>query len=480
MQCIGDINVLKLEEEWLISSREVRFSGDGALKRVGAAHVEIERLRTQPCILSIGLKAERNKDEYYRPHLQNTQAALRRAQNHVELLLSSSSWRITAPIRMFVRIGRHPRDTARALERIIRRAKRVIARDGLGSTLRRTLELLRQYGLWDFAHIILHSSEVHYAPREIPLYGASTSLSRKQRFLPSRDPHLDPYSFDDNAERAAVAQHRAPVLKMRQNPTPGLSVVILNRNKPELILPLLDVLIGVRGDFLARGLRFQVLIGDTGSTDPVVLNGYLERRQDCTIVHGLKYHFSDCNNTVAASADHDVLLFLNNDVIFDDAAATLLALYEAVVLGERETIAGLVMLFGDGEQLQHAGVDFFRSGATRALPFHPAAREKRSPSSFPAVSDVPAVTGACIAIGADLFRRVNGFDIRYTTECQDIDLCLKVRRIGGRCVLVSKGRTMHLENATRPRGEENFADRRLFIRRWTSWLEATGYVEPGI
>lgn len=448
--------------------------------------LEIERLRTEQRTLSIELNAEREKAVQYQADLQNTQSALRRTQNtlrhtqdHIKLLLTSSSWRITAPVRMFVRVGRDPRSAARELERTTKRAKRVISRDGLGPTLKRSLRMLQQDGLLHFARTIGHTPTLQYAPEGIPPDAQHPRLSRKQRFVPERDPRLDPYCFNNNAERAAVAQHRSPVLRMRKDPTPGLSVVILNRDKPELILPLLDALIGARAAFSTRGLSLQVLIGDTGSTDPAVLNGYSVREQACSVVRSLKYQFSDCNNTVAAFADHHVLLFLNNDVIFDDAAGTLLALYEAVVLSERGTIAGLVMQFDGGERLQHGGVDFFRSGASRALPFHPAANEKRSASSFPAVSDVPAVTGACLAVRADIFRRVSGFDTRYTAECQDIDLCLKVRRIGGRCVLLSNGRTIHLENATRPRGEENFADRRLFIRRWTAWLEATGYVEPG-
>ncbi|GEB36227.1 hypothetical protein GLI01_02620 [Gluconacetobacter liquefaciens] len=339
--------------------------------------------------------------------------------------------------------------------------------------------MVQREGLAGLVRKMLYDPARQDMPKGIMSDASPPHLSRAECFLPERDPRLDPYNFDDNAARAAAVQHRSPVLGVRRNPTPGLSVVILNRDKPELILPQIDALMDARDVFTERGLSLQILVGDTGSRQSAVLNGYDERASEhaCVIVRNLRYQFSNCNNTVALQAEHDVLLFLNNDVIFDDAAATLLALRDAIVSVDGAAIAGLVMQFGDGEYLQHGGVDFFRSGPLRGLPFHPGAREKRDVSSFPAISDVPAVTGACLAVRADIFRRVGGFDTRYAAECQDIDLCLKVRRIGGRCLLVANKRTIHLENATRPKGEENFADRRLFIRRWTSWLEAIGDVE---
>ena len=81
------------------------------------------------------------------------------------------------------------------------------------------------------------------------------------------------------------------------------------------------------------------------------------------------------------------------------------------------------------------------------------------------------MTGAFLMIDSDLFARVGGFDEEYEAECQDIDLCLRVRRLGVKCRVLDAGRLVHIENATRPKGEENWSDRALFLRRWSSYIE---------
>ena len=82
----------------------------------------------------------------------------------------------------------------------------------------------------------------------------------------------DMYQGTSNLQRAAAIAADAP---QRPSTTePGLAVVILNLDRPDLLLPLLDVLAEGPAVFAAAGLRFQVLVGDTGSTDAAVLARY--------------------------------------------------------------------------------------------------------------------------------------------------------------------------------------------------------------
>ena len=71
----------------------------------------------------------------------------------------------------------------------------------------------------------------------------------------------------------------------------------------------------------------------------------------------------------------------------------------------------------------------------------------------------------------DLFGRSGGFDERYGAECQDIDYCLRLRRVGFEIRTMAVGPIYHVENGTREPGEENWADRALFVRRWSSFVE---------
>ena len=48
-------------------------------------------------------------------------------------------------------------------------------------------------------------------------------------------------------------------------------------------------------------------------------------------------------------------------------------------------------------------------------------------------SEVPAVTGACLAITSDLFDKLGGFDTEFVNGYEDVDLALRARQAGWRC-----------------------------------------------
>jgi len=286
-----------------------------------------------------------------------------------------------------------------------------------------------------------------------------------------RDSRLAPYADTTNIDRAAaVARAGTPAVAEREAPR-GLSIVILNLNKPELIVPLLDSLVAMEPDFRAAGFGFEVLIGDTGSSDPEVLAAYDRAPPFVTVMRGLKYHFSRSNNDVFfAHARYDTTLFLNNDVIVRDHPDCLMRMCR--LLDQRADLGavGLCLFFPDGT-VQHAGIDVFRDGPLRGFCFHPHAHALM-PDTAVESWDCLAVTAACVMVRSDLFRAVGGFDEGYRTECQDVALCLAIRRLGRNVAIVNAGKVQHLENATRPKGSEDWGDRQLFMRRWGSFIDA--------
>ncbi|MBP2303244.1 glycosyltransferase [Azospirillum picis] len=285
-----------------------------------------------------------------------------------------------------------------------------------------------------------------------------------------RHPCLAPYSLT-NLERAN-AIGRAEPQQLQGAPAPhGLSIIILTLDKPELIIPLVDSLVAMAPLFAQAGLGFEVLIGDTGSTDPDVLAFYEQVPAIVTVVRGLSYQFSRCNNQLFfGHARYDTALFLNNDVIVRDQPDSLLRMVRLLECRPQLGVVGLCLFFPDG-LVQHAGIDVFRDGPLRGFCFHPHARAvlpRQTAESWESL----AVTGACLMIRAELFRAVGGFDEGYRTECQDVALCLAVQRLGRGTAVLNAGPVLHLENATRPRGSEDWADRQLFMRRWGTFVDA--------
>lgn len=292
------------------------------------------------------------------------------------------------------------------------------------------------------------------------------------------EPRLDPYQELDNVGRAQEV-NAAPSFRQRRQAGSlggetgrGLSVIILTKDHPELILPLLEDLIAIRSDFTARGLGFEILVGDTGTTDGNVWRFYETHQDQITVIRDLKYHFSACNNQVFYDYSRfDSVLFLNNDIVLKERPGCLMTMYDHLQARPELGVVGLCLLFPDGT-IQHAGIDVFREGSLRGFCYHPRARQPL-PAGTPDSWSCLAVTGACLMIRAPLFEAIGGFDEGYRTECQDVALCLAARRHGAEIDILNLGHIIHLENATRPKGSEDWADRQRFMRRWGSYLEAT-------
>lgn len=281
------------------------------------------------------------------------------------------------------------------------------------------------------------------------------------------------YAYESNIERVRRVLAGGRKFDESETDVTGLSVVILTLEKPELIGPLLDVLVDAREHLMREfGFPLEIIVGDTGSRSAEVEMIYARHAKHIRLQRGLKYQFSKCNNDLFQSfVRHERVLFLNNDIVFTNATEQLLALCNALDRNPSVGIIGSQLLYPDG-RLQHGGIDIFRSGEMKGLCYHPRHGEDvRVVPPIGEVKEYPAVTGACLLIRSSLFRRCGGFDERYLAEAQDVDLCLKARRLGWSTQLAHVGTVVHIENATRAKGEENYQDRARFIRKWGGYCE---------
>ncbi len=291
--------------------------------------------------------------------------------------------------------------------------------------------------------------------------------------MDARYEKLNPYLTHDNKSRVSAA------VQWAQSDTkgalePGLSIVILNLNKPELIVPLIETLIQLQVCLKQKEIVLEIIIGDTGSTDPQVRNCYKKFRDQIKVGEDLKYHFSRNNNEMFAKyVTRDLVLFMNNDIIFrTDPNKLFCDMIQRFEKTPQTGIIGATLLYDD-LRLQHHGIDFFYRGALRGLSYHPGHRDEKPllNQSHRPFWMVPAVTGAFLGIRSKLFQQIGGFDRDYRTECQDIDLCLMAKSRGAKIELMVTDEIIHLENATREKGSEDWVDRQKFVRQWSSFVE---------
>jgi GT2 family glycosyltransferase len=284
---------------------------------------------------------------------------------------------------------------------------------------------------------------------------------------------LDPYATASNGERAdEVLAGRGLGVDRAAPDAPGVSVIVLTLDRPEYLIPLLGQLREQRDAAAAEGLPVQVIVGDTGSTDPAVLRYYDEHAGELTLVRGLEYHFSRCNNALAFEhARHRALLLLNNDIVLPAGRAPIVEMYRHLEQHPSTGVVGPWLFFADG-RLQHGGIDFSRQAEIRGLCYHPRVGQHVAREEVPPLMAVPAVTGAFLMTRSELFWRVGGLDERYRVECQDVAYCLAVERLGFGVALLDAGQVVHLENGTRPKGQEEWPDRQRFMRKWGAYVEA--------
>jgi GT2 family glycosyltransferase len=191
------------------------------------------------------------------------------------------------------------------------------------------------------------------------------------------------------------------------------------------------------------------------------------------------FNFSDLSNRGAAAATGPVLLFLNNDV----------EVLEPGWLGEMVRHAlrpdvgavGAKLLYPD-RTIQHGGVVL---GLDTVLGHGHLGMPDSDPGYFARMvlaHEVSAVTGACLAIRAEVFAAMGGFDAQVLRVAfNDIDLCLKLRAAGYRIVWTPFARLVHHESKSRgpedtPEKRARFdAELRALRERWGPQLRRDPY-----
>lgn len=216
--------------------------------------------------------------------------------------------------------------------------------------------------------------------------------------------------------------------------------------------------------------QYQLVIVDDGSSDAT--RG-LESSPDASVVvvhNARNLGFAEACNRGAAAAHHGQLIILNNDTVGTYGwLQALLAPLDDDTVG----ITGAFLHYPSG-LVQHAGVGVLHNGDGRGYldGYNRWARQPDSPA-VRAVLEPVAVTGAALAIRAELFKSLGGFDTAYRNGNEDVDLCLRAAVAGWRVVLAPDAELVHFESIS---GAGRFShttdNRQLLTQRWT------GHVVP--
>ena len=208
---------------------------------------------------------------------------------------------------------------------------------------------------------------------------------------------------------------------------------------------------------LPAGLDYEILFVDDGSTDGT-RTWLASLTAPCRVVLNEKnLGFAGACNRGAAAATGEHLFFLNNDLVFlprwFEPMSTLLAAPDAGLVGN-------LQLNHRTDALDHAGIFFDPKGKPAhetAIPLLARLRGWR---------DVPALTGACLALRRDVWLRLGGFDEGFKNGGEDVDLALRARMIGLRNRVSVRSTVRHHISASLGRKQRDEENSRRLALRW--------------
>ena len=203
-------------------------------------------------------------------------------------------------------------------------------------------------------------------------------------------------------------------------------------------------------------IDYQWLIKDNGSKDNTVetIANWNNNNIKCISYKNNLQNFSEGVNLLfqeASPRDSDLVLLLNNDVIFNDYHS-LKDMIKIIKTDKEVGVVGARLLYPNSNLLQHAGVVF---DTQHRAPMHFRAKAQ-SDSSAEKNRQFQAITGAVLLTKAEYFKNsyknnngMLGLDNNFIWAFDDVDLCLSIKyNMQKKIVYCGKTNISHEESAS--------------------------------
>ena len=216
-----------------------------------------------------------------------------------------------------------------------------------------------------------------------------------------------------------------------------------------------DCLDRLAGDASVR----EVVIVDNGNPPDVSIALAARAARDARFRlvagHG-NVGFSRGCNLGAAAASGGVLAFINPDVRIEPGCIAAMA--ETARAGAQPCIAGARILWADGREQRGGRRDVITpwnalvaaaglGGLERYSRLFRDPHRERDPVPAAPLA-VGAVSGAAMAMTAEAFRTLGGFDEGYFLHAEDLDICRRALEAGGAVLFTPQARALHAKSTS--------------------------------
>lgn len=227
--------------------------------------------------------------------------------------------------------------------------------------------------------------------------------------------------------------------------------------------------------------NYEIIILENNSVTEEIFAYYEELKKKPHIrvaVWEGDFNYAAINNYGASLAKGRYLLFLNNDieVISPDWMEEMLGNCQRPEVGA----VGAKLYYPDGT-IQHAGCIIGIGGIAGHMFVGMSGERTGYLHKASIQQDLSAVTAACMMMEAEVFHQAGGFTEKLAVAFNDIDLCLKVRRLGPLVVYDPYVEMYHYESKSRGAEDDKGKVRRFqreieYMR--SHWLDILKQGDP--
>jgi GT2 family glycosyltransferase len=327
-------------------------------------------------------------------------------------------------------------------------------------------ELAYKIGGWDESmaisadvdfvlRILEHARSVAHVPRVLyrwRTHGGSTGHAKKEAVMEATRGAIQRHL--DRRGTGATVEDGVWFNQFRVNwpASDGkILIVIPTKNKAKLVRTAVESI-----EKTADPADYKLVLVDHDSDQRESRAYFAELAERHTVMpYSGPFNYSAINN--AAVREHGegcpFVLFLNNDI----EAITPGWLDRMRRLANRVDVGavGALLLYPD-KRIQHAGVILgFNGSAEATFKFEFAYQDDKGTRnlgyncSLTSVRDWSAVTAACLMMRRSVFDQLGGFDESLVVGFNDVDLCLRARKLGLKVLYDGATVLFHYESATR-------------------------------
>ena len=231
--------------------------------------------------------------------------------------------------------------------------------------------------------------------------------------------------------------------------------------------------------------NYEIVVVDNGSRHREVLEFLRVRDAELTVIRDERpFNFSALNNMAAERTTGDVLCLLNDDT--EVYTGDWLGEMVRQLMQDKVGAVGAKLYFGDGRQVQHAGVVLGIGGVAAHVHRFRDRIDRGYFGRLDLAQHFSAVTAACMVVRREAWDEVGGLDAEHLPVAyNDIDFCLRLGEAGWRVVWTPSAELIHHESATRSTDTESEQVRSspeyLYMQeRWRSRLRNDPAYNPNL